>query len=186
MKRTIIGYGAVCALVVLAVSCASSGGGKSASQPEEPQPVKAAGPYQLPLSEFKDWYKASIEEDTITFEGGGLDYLLPLDVNLKAYSELVLVYETSDWVEEEAVAEKTGTANLMQLSIKNWDGGDGRVDLTYPYLQEGAGEVVLLDADKYTELQQKAVEGFSIAANVWENNGIANYKVKILSLELRP
>jgi hypothetical protein len=186
MKK-IMGYGAVLALVMLAGSCGSSGAAKTEPPPPAPaEPVKATEAYVIPVSQFAPWYKASIEEDTIAFEGGGLDCLLPEGVDLKAYSQLVLVYETSDWVDEEAVAAKTGKPNTMQLSIKDWDGGEARVDLTYPYLEEGSGEAVLLEGENYAALQKEGVAGFTLAANVWENNGIANYKLKIVSLELRP
>jgi hypothetical protein len=166
---------------IIAFSCATASGGGAAKQSGP-----ADKPFALPLTEFKPWYKAKFQGDTIALEGGGVDYLLPLDVDLNAYSQLVLVYETFDWVDEDAVLKQTGKANTMQLSVKDWDGGDSRIDLTYPYIVEGAGEAVLLEGEQYDALKQKGVEGFSLAANVWSNNGISTYKVKVISLELRP
>jgi hypothetical protein len=177
--RKIAFIGAIAVLSALAASCAGGG--------EAKQTGPATAPYQLPLSEIRPWYNAEfIGGDTIAFKGGGVDYLLPLEVKLAAYSNLALVYEIVDFTGEEAVGAKTGNSNTMQLSIKDWDGGDSRIDLTYIPLKEEGGEVTLLEGDSFAKLQQKGVEGFTIAANTWQNNAISTYTLKIISLELRP
>jgi hypothetical protein len=197
MKK-IVGYGAtVLALVMLSVSCAS----KPKEAPPPAEPPKPA-PYQLPLSGFRAWTSddgtsAVLEEDTIVFSGGGLDYLLPEDVDLKLYSGLYLTYVTSDWEDNADVEAKTSNPHRMQLSFKGWNGVEGgeaegatRIDYTYPELADGPdqAEVSLIDVGrKYGEwIAQEGVKGFTIKSNIWENDGIPNYKVKIISLELRP
>lgn len=179
MKKSFVGFAVILAAVTL-VSCASS-------KPAASAPVKADAAYQLPVGNFQKWYDADLEGgDTISFKGGGVDYMFPAGFDPKAYSSLYLVYETSAWVAEPDVLAQTGKEDTMQLSVKDWDGEGGRVDLTYPYVEKGTGEVALLDGDQYQALTAKGIEGFAIAANVWSHNGIARYKVKIISLEARP
>lgn len=210
MKK-IIGYGAmVVALVMLSVSCAS--------KPKAEAPVETAPqvqPYALPLTGFQapyatdDGTSAELQGDTIVFTGGGLDYLLPADVDLSLYSGLYLTYVTSDWTDSDAVGANAnfadGNTHRMQLSFKGWngvaadvpEGDDGtpaqtavRTDYTYPLLEDGPDqkEVSLIDADrKYGDwIAQEGVKGFTLKANIYEDAGIPNYSVKIISLELRP
>ncbi|MDR0567604.1 MAG: hypothetical protein LBG87_00150 [Spirochaetaceae bacterium] len=207
MKK-IVGCGAaVIALVMLSVSC-----GSKPKEVEAPVEEPTIEPYGLPLSGFQAWTtedgtSAVLEEDTIVFSGGGLDYLLPEDVDLSLYSGLYLTYVTSEWQDSADVEAKTGNPHRMQLSFKGWNGVEGagteetpavRTDYTYPELADGPdpAEVSLIDVsrtregaetDVYAEwINQEGVKGFTIKANVWENDGIPSYKVQIISLELRP
>ncbi|MDR0525799.1 MAG: hypothetical protein LBG90_08025 [Spirochaetaceae bacterium] len=188
MKKCV--YGAIAALIIVSASCAS----KPKAEPA-PEPPK---PYALPLTGFTPWEledgTAELVDDTIVFAGGGLKYLLPTDVDLSKYTGLYLVYETSEWDDPEgAVEAKTGVPHRMQLSFRGWDGIEGNelaegTDYTYPILEDGAGEVSIIDRDrKFGEWESgEAAKGFTLKANTFENDGIANYKVKITALELRP
>jgi uncharacterized repeat protein (TIGR02543 family) len=144
---------------------------------------QANGAYVLDPSLFKTWYNASlIGGDTISFTGGGMNYLFPTDdedFDIADYESLTVSYTTSD-----IPAEEDGKS--LKLTVHTLTVGDSdytHANLTYPTLAEGEGNFSIDDTN-FAALQADGIVGFDFQIN--SDGGHTTYKMKINSMTLNP